>query len=653
MSGGPWARPRAALRCLGSRWSARRASDAGYAAIMVALIVPVVGLGCAAVAVDTANWYVEVAMVQKAADAASLGGVPFLPQDLPSARARALEIAKRNGYDNNGSTNKVTVGLGERPTQLLVTISSTIDNQFGSMIGVNKATIIRSSVADFQGPAPMGSPCNTFGNEPDAGNGSGSAKPTGSAQGSSPYANCKREPQLWANIEAPDTGKVQGDRYQTRKCEDSGVDGCTGGKDNDEYDEFGYVFLVKVAQAAVGTQVDLQLFDPMFVNTGQSCNLLPAASSYPASTGGHWEYVYGYFYGYRYVISKTWVADPDPDVNDYVGQSDARDRYTKDGTNKDAYCTGDSYPGSGSGSSPKRAMTTSFVLREQTDTQNPTVAGVQKGTNGQPCISQYGSYNRTNASISTDVFEKGKGSYDDEVARQFHNWVSYCKFTPQRAGDYYLQVRSNVKMGGAGGTYIKTGNTAAADKEGNEDTGDGSNAFAVRAVTASGREKDVSVSGYNHMPIYINADTATAEFNLIRILPGAAGQKISFSYFDAGDAASAGNVQVLPPTDATGSITGTPFPGGCTAYGGSAGGSPTSQAALSSCTAPFEKSGGTSKNNGKTETITIPIPGDYTCNYSSFGGCWYRVRVAFGAGDVHDVTTWDATVIGDPVRIVK
>ena len=46
-------------------------------------------------------------------------------------------------------------------------------------------------------------------------------------------------------------------------------------------------------------------------------------------------------------------------------------------------------------------------------------------------------------------------------------------------------------------------------------------------------EKDVAVAGYEHMPIFINADTATANFNLIRVLPGAAGQSISFSFFDA------------------------------------------------------------------------------------------------------------------------
>jgi hypothetical protein len=29
------------------------------------------------------------------------------------------------------------------------------------------------------------------------------------------------------------------------------------------------------------------------------------------------------------------------------------------------------------------------------------------------------------------------------------------------------------------------------------------------------------------------------------------------------------------------------------------------------------------------------------------------VQIGFGSGEVNDVTTWDATIIGDPVRLVK
>ncbi len=610
------ARSLRAVRGWLSRERRRRLSEAGYAAVMVAIVVPTVGIGCAAVAVDTGAWYVEAALVQKAADAAALAGVPYLPQDFPNAKVRALEVAARNGYDNTGD-HTVSVSLGDKPTQLRVSISSTIRNTFGAAIGVPKQTITRAGTADYQGPAPMGSPCNTFGNEPSPGMG------PSSAQGSTPLPNCKRDPQFWALVEGPETGKVQGDRYQTLDCEDSGVDGCSSSKKNEEYDDFGYVFVVKVEPGAVGTPVDVQLYDPMMVNTSRDCSYLPKKSKFPNNS---------------------------LPTNPYVLNSDARDRYSKDGSNTGDFCTGDMYPGAGSGASTKHELTTSFVLREQSDTQNAKKSAVQNDIGGSACIKQYGSFNLKNSNISEKVFDITESEYEPEVAQVFHNWSSLCTFIPTRSGDFYLQVRTNVSPGGSGSGYIRSGNAAAAAETGNTTYGEGSNAFAIRAVTAPGKENQVAVAGYNHMPIFVNSEAASVDFNLIRVLPGAAGQKISFSYFDAGDADNDGAVTVRPPSDITGSGLATPFPGGCYAVGGSAG----SGTNLTNCSAPFVKgSGGSSKNNGKTETITIPIPADYNCNYTSLGGCWYRVNIGFGGGSVHDVTTWDATVIGDPVRLVE
>jgi hypothetical protein len=169
----------------------------------------------------------------------------------------------------------------------------------------------------------------------------------------------------------------------------------------------------------------------------------------------------------------------------------------------------------------------------------------------------------------------------------------------------------------------------------------------MRAVVP-GYEKYVAVAGYDRMPIYQNGTGSSATFNLIRVLPGARGYSISFSFFDVGDAAAGagGSITVLPPTDATGSITTTPFPNSCSAVGGAAG----AGAVLSSCNAPIS----CATNNGKLETMTIPIPSDYSCNFATNNGCWYRVTVTFPAGvAVMDTTTWTAGLISDPVRLVQ
>jgi hypothetical protein len=624
------------VRRMLARLRRRGLEQGGYIAIVTAITVPTVFLGCAAVAVDTANWYANERDMQKAADAAALAGVPYLPYDFTSAKARALAVAKFNGYTPDSDTT-VTVSLGARDTQLKVTITDHVGNAFGKFIGVPNAYLSRSATADYQGPQPMGSPCNTFGNEPTSGTAGSSPTPAGTAKGTTPFPNCTTAPQFWGNIEGPQTGKLQGDEYQTKNCENKThtIDGCAGNT-NSEYLEFGYVFVVKVQAAAVNTPVKLQLYDPEFANTSSDCNFLPDSTDSLWSGSGN--------------------------ANPYVTKADAKNRYSDDGTTFKTFCTGDQFPRTDTSiSSTPSPVTTSFVLRQQNDSQDPTKAPVQSDTGGSPCIKQYAGYtpNYTSGSPnfpwSSKTLTSGQTGYNAELASVFHNWTSFCTFTPKAAGDYYLQVRSNVSLGGTctGTTFkICSGNTAAAADTGNTVTGEGSNAFAIRAVTNAGLETSVAVAGYSHMPISINADTATGTFNLIRVLPGAAGHFIQFSYFDAGDSSSSsGQVKVLVPADATGTIKSTPFPGGgCTAIGGSAG---ASTVTLSNCTAPFVSAGSESKNNGKSETITIPIPSDYSCNYSSFGGCWYQVQIGFGTGAVHDVTTWNATVVGDPVRLIK
>ncbi|MGC4109105.1 MAG: pilus assembly protein TadG-related protein [Nocardioides sp.] len=595
------------------RWQKRRFDQKGYVAILVATLIPTVFMVCAAFAVDTTNWYAQQRDVQKAADAAALAGVPFLPNDMPSATTKAQDVAARNGY-TDGVNATVTVTTGARPTQLKVTITTTVPNTFGRVVGSPTATISETAVADYQGPQPMGSPCNTFGNEPSQGTANSLTTSTGSALGTTPLPNCSSNPQLWATIQGPTVTKDWGDRYQSINCTSSATDGCTGTK-NDEYASEGYFWVVKVAAAAVGQPITLQLYDPAYVFTGSDCGSISASGM---------------------------TNNPNPYVT-----SDGKARYAASVTTSPTgatYCTGD-HP---SGTTNNQPMITSFALRGQTDTQDP-----MKGALMTSCIKQFGS--QTTAPATADLTSSNK-NYDQSLASEFHNWVDLCTFTPTRAGDFYLQVRDNVSTSGgtpvantnSNPTLIWTGNTAAGAATGNLNTGYGDNSFGIRALIANGYQTSVSVSGYDRMPIYATGDTTVETFNLIRVLPGAAGSYINFSVFDLGDGlgSKTGTVRVVVPSDATGTIKTTPFPGNCSAVGGYAGAGQT----LTACTATIS---GT-KNNATTESLTIPIPSDYNCSYTVASGCWYQVVVSFSSGvTVSDITTWDATVEGDPVRLVQ
>jgi hypothetical protein len=604
-----------------------RRDERGYAAVLTAVFLSGLFFALSALSVDVARWYVEVERVQKAADAGALAGVTHMPQDFPRAQVTASEVSGRNGYPDGGTSSVSAVRAG-RPSELKVTVSSTIRNTFGSFFGVDEITITRSAVADYHGPAPMGSPCNTFGNEPPAGNGP-EASPRNPADGSAlpafgGFDGCTSEPDFWATIEGPETQKLHGDRYSTRPCGGTAVHECASSShpDNKEYREDGYFWVVRVTEAAKNRPITLQLYDPGFVRTEQDCSGLDTRSAFedtmnPLVTDGRLRY-----------------GDPATQANAAAIAAAKR------------FCSGDYYPNSGT------PMTTSFVLRDPVDTLSPTDAPVHQG-----CVKQYKGVHK--APTPGQLRRAAADTYDAHLASYFHTWTDLCTFTPTAAGDYYLQVRSNVAFGGsttANGNQpalISTDNPAASADKGDADPkGFGNNAFGIRAVTAAGSEQAVSVSGYARMPIFANAESATSTFNLIRIMPGAAGKSVSFNFYDVSDCAPkagqtcAGTVRVMPPTDAGGSIVTTPFPGGCRTFGGSA---PATGSTLTDCKAPVTRD----RNNGKLQSMSIPIPADYTCNFASLGGCWYKVEVSYPGLVVQDITTWDANIVGDPVRLIE
>ena len=123
---------------------------------------------------------------------------------------------------------------------------------------------------------------------------------------------------------------------------------------------------------------------------------------------------------------------------------------------------------------------------------------------------------------------------------------------------------------------------------------------------------------------------------------------LTLDFFDTGDAlnGSTGTLQVLPPTDAmAGTSTLSTF-SGCTYTPPPSGGPAPTQ---SGCMVSNVSS---ANYQGQWVQWQVPIPSNYTCDYSSTFGCWVRINFRFNGG-VMDVTSWRATLGGNPVRIVN
>ncbi len=584
------------------RTHTRPRGERGYAAVLVAALAASILLPLSALSVDVSRWYVEIERVQAAADAAAMAGVTYMPDDLAAASATAVQVASRNGYTNGGNAT-VTVTAGVKPTQLVVTVRTTIKNSLASSFHKNWATISRSATADYNGPAPMGSPCNTFGNEPP---GTAGAGPAGSVL-SLPDADaqCSTTPQFWTAIAGPDTPKSNGDQHMTRSCSSSSNDGCSGST-NDEFDPMGYFYVVRATPAAVGRTVQLQVYDAAWAEVGDNCDQSPGGT----------------------VSSNNW--------NDFA-TTDAMTRYAK---SANTYCPGDVLNGSG-------RVTTTFGLRAPTDTQYPP--------NGAPvsgCAKQYPGY--VKAEVTANALRKGNSAYNAGLARTFRQWSTVCSFTVTQPGDYYLQVRTNIApvssapsasglYGGLDATGGWTGSQAAkVFSQSGDDTGvggQGNNRFAMRIAGAP--SGSMSVSGWQAMSIYMNYTGATARFNLVRVIPAAATKTLVLSFFDVGDASQAGTIRILPPVDSNLPT----YIQGCV-------GSGVVNGPLTNCQLNGVSSG--AGYNGRTQTIKIPVPNGYDCHSTNVGGCWFRVEFSFpSTGVPNDTTTWTAIVSGDPVRLIK
>ena len=616
------------------RRSQSLASDRGVVAVLVAALITAL-LVVTALALDTGRWYIEASRVQAAADAAAMAGVTYMPNEYAKADTAAKGIAANNGYSTGASTSVTTFTTG-RKSELGVTVSSTIRNTFGSMFGNPTTTIARTAIADYMGAAILGSPCNYFGNQPPstpqaaratnasplAGNhaipGSGAVLGTViPTTGQGGHATCQDSPELWAVIQGAGQDKSNGDRYATTQCDggdtDCDIPNQSSLSTNAEYDPDGYYYVVRVTPDAVGRDISLQLYDPAYVLTESTCEYLPSYDADGTNNG-----VNGV-----YNNMNAWAPDADLRYSDQATGSRANS----------LYCPGDRLDSSGG------SMTTSYALLAPDPSEDPDQAVPVSAS----CTRQFTGWNDGDSGSSwwLDRLVASRGTYDNALASVFHQWVELCTFRPTAPGDYYLQVRSNVT------TQANWWNAAPNESE------TGVNAFAIRAVVDPITSASaVAISGWERMPLRVNASSATPEFNLIQVFTNAAGKRFEFSFFDVGDGlgSGTGTVQIVYPKGAKlGATTiADPTPPAACDYVFPGVASNTPQTA-SNCQVTIRSS----TNNGRVERMSVRIPSDYVCDYVNLGSCWFRVKMNYGSATPTDTTTWDAFIVGDAVRLVE
>jgi hypothetical protein len=135
----------------------------GQVAVIFAGAMLLFALLCAAV-VDLSWYWTNNLRMQRAADAAALAGVVFLPGDPTSAINVARSEAVKNGYTNGSGGVTVTPSQDpSNPRRLRVTISGPVGTFFARAVGISSWPARRDAKAEYVLPVPMGSPENYYG----------------------------------------------------------------------------------------------------------------------------------------------------------------------------------------------------------------------------------------------------------------------------------------------------------------------------------------------------------------------------------------------------------------------------------------------------------------------------------------------------------
>lgn len=142
---------------------ARSRDERGVTVIFLALTITSI-LIAAAFVVDYGWWYLRAQQAQRAADAAALAAVVWMPSQFPKAVTVARETARANGFEHGVDGISVEVSQGGNDRQVAVRIvDSQVARFFSSIASKGAVTVGRRATAQYELPVPLGSAENQLG----------------------------------------------------------------------------------------------------------------------------------------------------------------------------------------------------------------------------------------------------------------------------------------------------------------------------------------------------------------------------------------------------------------------------------------------------------------------------------------------------------
>jgi hypothetical protein len=244
--------------------------ERGQSFIMVALMLTML-LGFVGVVIDIGWYEVNLIRVQRAADAAALAGVVYLPGNLAGGVAAARAESSKNGFTDGTPGVSVTATQDPGNSKVMLTqVTAPVPTFFARLFGVASFTASRRAKAEFILPVPMGSPQDYYGIYQLCQSGGACvavhAAPTA---GAGPVLASQG---FWGAVITKGGQRSNGDAYSPA------FNG--GASPNVSYDPNGYSYIVEFGPGTANGEV--WLFDPAFCAVGHG-----GSGSY-LGTGDHW-----------------------------------------------------------------------------------------------------------------------------------------------------------------------------------------------------------------------------------------------------------------------------------------------------------------------------------------------------------------------------
>lgn len=233
--------------------------ERGQSFIMVALMLTAL-LGFVGIVIDIGWYEVNLIRVQRAADAAALAGVVYLPGNVNGGRTAARDEAAKNGFIHNGTTVNVLADPDLINTKIMNTsVTAPVRTYFAQLFGVSSFTASRRARAEFILPVPMGSPQAWFGVNVLCRN--TDTAPTCPAVPSATGVGTLASQGFWGAVETRGATRGNGDAYSTY------YNVLGPGGLNTAFDPLGYSYIVEFPAGTVNG--DVWLYDPLFCPTGR------------------------------------------------------------------------------------------------------------------------------------------------------------------------------------------------------------------------------------------------------------------------------------------------------------------------------------------------------------------------------------------------